>query len=124
MTGQFLSPRLPIRTRPNDRLLTGVVLTATSLVSFGLATRGPTNTALLIAVSLATFGVGVLIISPRYEISLTIILVYLGCLDGFIKLKSGSSYATLGRDVLILAVAGGAAVRLATRKQIKFPPLT
>src|SRR4051812_34684301 len=116
MSGLIGSPRLPVRPRVGDRLLTVGVLGATSLITLVLATQGPRSTALLIAVSLAAFGVAVLAFSPRYEISLAILLVYIACFDGFIKLKSGSGYATLGRDVLMLALAGGAVVRLAVRR--------
>jgi hypothetical protein len=66
-----------------------------------------------------------LLISDRYEITLAVVLLYLGLLDGYIKLKTNSDVATLGRDVLLYAVVIGAVVRLIVRKQrVEVPPLT
>jgi hypothetical protein len=52
-------------------------------------------------------------LTPRYELSLAVCLVYLGLLDGYLKLKTESDLALLGRDILIFTIAAGAAVRYA-----------
>jgi lipopolysaccharide exporter len=64
-------------------------------------------------------------VSDRYELTLSVFALYLGLLDGFLKLKTGSSVATLGRDVLLYSIAGGAVVRLAlSHRRVRLPKLT
>lgn len=66
-----------------------------------------------------------LFFSEREEVTLAVLLLYLGLLDGFIKLASGSNIATLGRDVLLYAIALGALARIVLRQQpITLPPLS
>ena len=66
-----------------------------------------------------------LFFSERYEITLAVLLLYLGLLDGVVKLASGSNIATLGRDVLLYAIVLGAVVRVILRKMpLTVPPLT
>lgn len=66
-----------------------------------------------------------LFFSERYEVTLAVLLLYLGLLDGLLKLSSGSSIATLGRDVLLYAIALGAVVRMILRKTpLTLPPFT
>jgi hypothetical protein len=57
-----------------------------------------------------------LFFSERYEVTLAVLLLYLGLLDGVVKLASGSTVATLVRDVLLYAIALGAVVRMILRK--------
>ena len=49
--------------------------------------------------------------TKRTHLALAIVLLYLGLLDGVVKLSTGSQNATLGRDVLLYAVAIGMAAR-------------
>jgi hypothetical protein len=63
--------------------------------------------------------------SERYERTLAVLALYLGLFDGFLKLKTGSEVATLGRDVLLYSIAAGALVRIALRRQpIRMPKLS
>ena len=63
--------------------------------------------------------------SERYDRTLAVLALYLGLLDGFLKLKTGSTIATLGRDVLLYAIAAGALVRLTLRRRpFHIPTLT
>jgi hypothetical protein len=64
-----------------------------------------------------------LFFSERYEVTLAVLLLYLGLLDGVVKLASGSSVATLGRDVLLYAIALGAVVRMILRRTPVARPL-
>jgi hypothetical protein len=60
----------------------------------------------------------------RVDRSLAALGLYLGLLDGYLKLKTGSPYTTLARDVLVAAIAGGALVRaMLSGKQLSLPPL-
>jgi hypothetical protein len=62
--------------------------------------------------------------SERYEWTLAVLALYLGLLDGFLKLATGSTVATLGRDVLLYAIAGGALARVVLRRErLQAPPL-
>jgi hypothetical protein len=64
-----------------------------------------------------------LFLSERYERTLAVLLIYLGCIDGFVKLSSGSSLATLGRDLLLYSITLGATARAALRRQpLPLPP--
>jgi hypothetical protein len=66
-----------------------------------------------------------LFFSERYHVTLAVLLLYLGLLDGVAKLSSGSTLATLGRDVLLYAIVLGAAVRIILRKtRLTVPPFT
>jgi hypothetical protein len=57
-----------------------------------------------------------LFFSERYERTLAVLLLYVGLLDGVVKLSSGSNVATLGRDALLYAITLGAVVRAVIRR--------
>ena len=53
------------------------------------------------------------------------LMLYVGLLDGYLKLKTGSDHATIARDVLLYAIAAGAMIRATVgREHISLPPLT
>jgi hypothetical protein len=61
----------------------------------------------------------------RVDHTLLALLLYLCLLDGYVKLKTGSSTVTLARDALVLAIAAGAIIRTAhTRQPLLVPPLS
>jgi len=62
---------------------------------------------------------------PRYEVTLTVVALYLGLLDGPVKLGSGShTVGSAARDVLIASIAIGALGRLAVnRRRVELPAL-
>src|ERR1700722_5606296 len=84
-----------------------------------------TNTAVHVAAPVLLGGVAAwMFFSERYERTLAVLLLYLGLLDGFLKLKTGSTIATLGRDVLLYSIALGVLVRAMLRRQaLPSPPL-
>lgn len=60
----------------------------------------------------------------RVDRSLAALGLYLGLLDGCLKLSTGSSVITLGRDVLIAAIALGALLRtMYSPQRLQVPPL-
>jgi hypothetical protein len=66
-----------------------------------------------------------LLITNKPELGLAVLLIYLGVVDGFIKLKVGTELPTLGRDVLLYALAIGMLLRAkVSGKQLDLPPLT
>ena len=60
----------------------------------------------------------------RVDQTLAVVALYLGLLDGYAKLRTGSSTITLVRDALLFAIAAGALLRaVATRQRLVLPPL-
>jgi len=60
----------------------------------------------------------------RIDRSLAALGLYLGLFDGYLKLKTGSPLMTLARDVLVVAIAGGALLRAITsQRPLPLPPL-
>ena len=60
----------------------------------------------------------------RVNQSLAVLGLYLGLLDGYLKLRTDSPTITLARDVLVAAIAGGALVRaLHAHVPLSLPPL-
>ncbi len=69
--------------------------------------------------------VTVCLLTSRYELTLALLALYLGLLDGPVKLISGGgAAASVVRDILILAISLGAAVRVIVRREhVRLPPL-
>jgi hypothetical protein len=64
-------------------------------------------------------------VSPRVELTLAALLLYVCLVDGFVRLKTGEQALTLGRDVLLYAIVFGVLVRgVIQDRQIVLPPLT
>jgi hypothetical protein len=81
---------------------------------------------LLLALTVGGLGVVALIGSERYPMTVALIALYLGLLEGPAKLGSGGhEAASVIRDVLIFSVCLGAILRmLAKRDSIALPPLS
>ena len=63
--------------------------------------------------------------SAKTHVTLAVLMVYLAVADGVIKNLSGSPNATLGRDVLLYAIAIGVLLKKIHRKEpFSAPPLT
>jgi hypothetical protein len=61
--------------------------------------------------------------SERYALTLAVLTLYLGVVDGYLKLKTGSQYATLARDVLLYAICLGLLARAVVRREeMRLPP--
>ncbi len=65
------------------------------------------------------------LVERRVALTLAVLGIYLGLLDGYLKLRLGSPLITLGRDVLIAAIAAGALLRARRdRGSGALPPLS
>src|SRR4051794_1438438 len=116
------APRLPrLGVERRGVIAAGLAIVVT--VAISAASAGELLLALLIfgALSLCLW----LLLSERYELTLAVLMLYLGLLDGYVKLKLNTSWATLGRDALLYAIVAGALARAAVRRErIEVPPLT
>lgn len=63
--------------------------------------------------------------SARTHVTLSVLMLYLGLVDGVLKLESNSSTTTLGRDLLLYAIVLGVIGKRVIRKEaFSSPPLT
>jgi hypothetical protein len=108
-----------------------LLLLATGLVPLVLAlaiarqVRDP-DILLTLGVLAAAAGVVALLVSTRYAVTLAVLALYLGLLEGPIKLASGGgTAASASRDVLIAAITIGALVRIVVRREhVRLPPMS
>jgi hypothetical protein len=73
-------------------------------------------------IPLAIAGPVWLVSTRRTGVALVVVLLYLGLLDGVVKLETGAQATSLGRDVLLYAVAIGMALR--SQRPVRMPPLS
>lgn len=86
----------------------------------GLLTFGPAAVGAVLFLLLAAWCFS----TRRVDRSLAVLGLYLGLLDGYLKLRTGTQIITLGRDVLVIAIAGGAVLRsITSHKPMALPPL-
>lgn len=114
-----------------DRRVRSLLLVAASaLVPLALALvisveMPKPNLPLALALLGGGLGVIALVLSSRLALTVTLLALYLGLLDGPIKLGTGAhETASVIRDVLIFAVSLGAVLRLVVkRERMTLPPL-
>ena len=117
----------PGSARSADRaLIVGTLLAASTVAAVTLATRVTEPSALgTLAAALGLAFCAYLVASPRYGVTLALIALYLGLLDGYVKLRTGVEATSLTRDVLLGAVSVGAVTRLiADDRPLRLPPLS
>ncbi|HYM44951.1 MAG TPA: hypothetical protein VES65_02155 [Solirubrobacteraceae bacterium] len=108
-----------------DLALSGVAASLALAIALGvsLSVSDP-NLLLFFALVLGALGIVALMVSPRYEVTVAILALYLGLADGPVKLLSANQAASSVRDILIGAVCVGAIVRIiARRERVSLPPL-
>ena len=111
---------------PGPRAVWAVSFGVVVVVAVLIATRVGAPS-LGLALGLAA-GIGVtawMFFSERMEGPLVVFLLYLGLLDGFLKLRTNSSAITLGRDALLYVIVLGFLARAALRlRPLRLPPLS
>jgi hypothetical protein len=112
--------------RARERLLILLGGLVPLLLALGISLAMPKpNSVAIVGILLGAAIVVALIVSTRYTVTLTFLALYLGLLDGPIKLESASQAASTVRDVLISAIALGMILRLlAKRESVTMPPLS
>jgi hypothetical protein len=111
---------------PGDALIALAVVAVALAAALFTATKGPElaggNALLLtpfVAIPVWMF------LTDRPALALAVLLAYLGLVDGYLKLKIGSEGPTLGRDLLLYALAVGMLLRAVVRREpLDLPPLT
>jgi hypothetical protein len=118
---------LPQFARSRRRQVRSLVPFAAVCVAAVLVATSTGTSSLIVALGIAA-GVGVMawmFFSERMEGPLITFLLYLGLLDGFVKLRTNSSGVTLGRDALLGAIVLGFLARSALRRRpLRLPPLS
>lgn len=115
--------------RARERLLVGVSALIPLVLALAVSLEVPApsiaSSAVILGIVLGVAGVFALMLSTRYAVTLTVLALYLGLLDGPVKLESASTLASAGRDVLIIAIVLGMLMRLALkRERVTMPPLS
>ena len=109
------------------RALTTVVAAAGAIgLSLFVTERLPSQS-LFVSVALALLVVlpAWLMLSSNYAVTLGVLALYLGLVDGVLKLKLNTPVATLGRDLLLYSIVFGAVLRLLSRRRsLRLPPLS
>lgn len=97
-----------------------------ALVATAIVVKLPAASPLKLATLVGLFVIAwVFLTSPRTEVTLAVLMLYLGIADGYLKLKTNSSLTTLGRDVLLYAITIGMLVRAWLRREpMRLPPLS
>jgi hypothetical protein len=113
--------------RLRELALVGLAGFVPAVIALGLTVALPhTSVLVVLGAILATLAIVMLIVNSRLEVTVGLLAVYLGLLDGPVKLGIGRSEATAAvRNVLILAICLGAILRLLVRREpVKLPPLS
>jgi O-antigen/teichoic acid export membrane protein len=95
---------------------------ALSAAAVALVTRLHISTTTALLIPVVAFAALWLFFNPRPEVSLALLLIYLGVFDGFLKLKTGSSTITVARDVFLWLIALGMLARKVIRREGLFFP--
>lgn len=112
--------------RTHERLTVAAAAAVAAVLAMAITVAMPKpNFALVIGLLIGVAAILALMLSTRHEVTVAVLVVYLGLLDGPVKLESASQAASGVRDVLILAVALGIFLRAVMRGQgITMPPLS
>jgi len=115
--------------RVRDLLLIGLTGLIPAVIGLGIIVAMPqasaSDAALVIGGILALMGIGALVASSNYVVTVTLLALYLGLLDGPVKLGLPTGeFGHAAVNVLVLAVCAGAVMRLVgSGEPIKLPPL-
>jgi hypothetical protein len=115
------------RRRIEDLAWRGFTVLLAAALALAIAASVPKpNLAFTLALMVGAAGLVTLMVDSRLEVTVTILAVFLGCIDGPLKGFAGGGNATaVVRNVLVFAVVLGALARLgSSRKPIRFPAMS
>jgi hypothetical protein len=127
LSGAFAHHPVVLDRRIRDLFAVGLSALVPAVIALGVTVALPHASVLLVlGVILCVVGVVALMISSRLEVTVAILGLYLGMLDGPVKLALGAHELTAAvRNILILAVSLGVLMRIVVRKQnVRLPPLS
>jgi hypothetical protein len=113
--------------RAQDLALLGLAALIPLALALGIAVALPKpNLLLVLGVLVGGLAIVALVASPRLEISVAVLAVYLGCINGPLKLiVSAGVLSAAMQDIVMLAVCLGIVLRLAVRRRpIRLPALS
>jgi hypothetical protein len=100
-------------------ILAGIAAAAVTLVVVG---HGTTKAAAILIIVAGTLWFAT---TRRTKLALALLTLYLGLLDGYLKLSTGSTAVSLVRDVLLYAICAGLLVRaVVDRRPLPLPAMT
>ncbi|HTR89741.1 MAG TPA: hypothetical protein VMG62_06490 [Solirubrobacteraceae bacterium] len=112
--------------RVSDLLVTGAAALVAGVVALALTLALPHVSFVLVLGAIAAIAAIVALMSSgRLDLTVALIVLYLGLLDGPVKLMLGQREVTAAlQDVLILAVGAGALMRIVVRREpVRLPAL-
>ncbi|MCW3030181.1 MAG: hypothetical protein JWM66_314 [Solirubrobacterales bacterium] len=110
-----------------DLALTGLSALIPAALALGVTIALPSaSLTLVLALIAGAIGIVALIVCTRLEVTVTLVALYLGLLDGPVKLFTNTREVTAAiSDVLIVAICLGVLMRMAVRRErITMPPLS
>ncbi len=112
--------------RRHDLLVTGLAGAIPLIIALVVALEVPNpNFFLAAGIAAGALALFVLAASIRYEVTLAILALYLGLVDGVVKLETANQLVSSLRDIMIAAICVGAVVRLIVRREkVRLPPLS
>lgn len=114
--------------RGSARVVTGQTLAGLLVAALAAGLTGYVTTRATVsavAVVLVVAGSLWFATTRRTALALALLMFYIGALDGYLKLASGSNYVTFARDVLLYAIVIGLLVRgIVQHKRWVMPPLS
>ncbi|HEY4451177.1 MAG TPA: hypothetical protein VGN13_06240 [Solirubrobacteraceae bacterium] len=113
--------------RMRDSVRLGLSVLVPGLIALAVTVQLPSgDRAFVLGGIVAVIGIIALMVSSRLEVTVALLAIYLGMLDGPIKLLLGAHEATAAvPNLMILAVAVGAVMRMIVRKErARLPPLS
>ncbi|MGO9971659.1 MAG: hypothetical protein ACLP01_02275 [Solirubrobacteraceae bacterium] len=109
--------------RPVFEALAGLSVAAVTIAL--TAFRSDNSTTRVVALVIVVMGSLWFATTRRTALALGLLLLYLGLLDGYLKLATGSNYVTFVRDALLWSLAIGVLLRASLQhKRLTLPPLS
>ncbi len=112
--------------RRHELLITLLAGAIPLMIALGIAVEVPNpNFFLAVGIVVGALGLVALAASVRYEVTLAILALYLGLVDGVIKLETANQLVSSLRDIMIASICLGAVVRMVVRREkVRLPPLS
>ncbi len=116
----------PFDLGPRELVGTGLAAGVPLLLALAIAIEVPDpNFFLAAGILFGMLGLVAFAISTRYEVSLMVLVLYFGLLDGVIKLQTANQLVSSLRDLMIAAICIGVLARLVVRRErVRLPPLS